>query len=74
MRKILLFLTMLASYNVYAQAVMLFPEYEQGTVLLRNNQRVNVKLNYDATNKQMMYQDNGKNMILTNIEYDSDQY
>ena len=68
MKKILLFLAMLASYNVYSQAVMLFPEYEQGTVLLRNNQRVNAKLNYDATNKQMMYQDNGKNMILTNIE------
>jgi len=47
---------------------MLFPEYEQGTVFLRNNQRVNVKLNYDATNQQMMYQQDGKNMILTNIE------
>ena len=47
---------------------MLFPEYEQGTVFLRNNQRVNVKLNYDATNRQMMYQQDGKNMILTNIE------
>lgn len=68
MRKILLFLVMLASHNVNSQAVMLFPEYVQGTVFLRNNQRVNVKLNYDATNKQMMYQDNGKNMILTNIE------
>lgn len=47
---------------------MLFPEYQQGTVFLRNNQQVNVKLNYDATNQQMMYQQDGKNMILTNIE------
>lgn len=59
---------MLASHSVYSQAVMLFPEYEQGTVFLRNNQRINVKLNYDATNKQLMYLDGEKNMILTNIE------
>ena len=68
MRRILLLLAILASCKVYPQAVMLFPEYEQGTVFLRNNQRVNVKLNYDATNKQMMYQDGGKDMILSNIE------
>lgn len=68
MRKILLFLVTLISCNVYPQAVMLFSEYEQGTVFLRSNQRVNAKLNYDATNRQMMYQDGGKNMILTNIE------
>ena len=68
MRKILLFLVMLASHSVYSQAVMLFPEYEQGTVFLRNNQRANAKLNYDATNRRMMFQDGEKNMILTNIE------
>lgn len=68
MRKILLLLFLLLSCKIYPQAVMLFPEYEQGTVFLRNNQRVNVKLNYDATNQQMMYQQDGKNMILTNIE------
>lgn len=68
MRKILLSFFLFISCQAFSQAVMLFPEYQQGTVFLRNNQRVNVKLNYDATNRQMMYQDGGKNMILTNIE------
>lgn len=68
MKKILPLLFLLLSCEIYSQAIMLFPEYEQGTVTLRNNQRVNVKLNYDATNRQMMYQQDGKNMILTNIE------
>ena len=68
MKKILLFLLLLITCNVYSQAVMLFSEYQHGTVFLRNNQRVNVKLNYDATNQQMMYQQDGKKMILTNLE------
>ena len=68
MRKIILLFFLFVSCQAFPQAVMLFPEYQQGTVFLRNNQRVNVKLNYDATNRQMMYQDGGKNMILTNIE------
>lgn len=68
MKKNLLLLFLFVPLQVFSQAVMLFPEYEQGTVFLRNNQRVNVKLNYDATNRQMMYQDGDKNMILTNIE------
>lgn len=68
MRKILFILFMLVFARGFSQAVMLFPEYEKGVVYLRNNQRVNVHLNYDATNRQMMYQQDGQNMILTNVE------
>lgn len=67
MKQIFLFLMVLVSIEIYPQSVMLFPEYEQGTVFLRNNQRVNVKLNYDATNRQLMYLDGDKEMILENV-------
>ena len=61
---ILFFLPLLA----FAQSAMLFPDYQQGTVLLRGNKKVNVPLNYDATKHQMMYKQGDDNMILGNIQ------
>lgn len=61
---ILLFLPFLA----YSQSAMLFPDYQQGTILLKGNKKVNVPLNYDATKHLMMYKQGDDNMILENIQ------
>lgn len=50
-----------------SEAVMLFSDFQNGTVYLRN-QKINVPLNYDAGKHCMLYLQNGQNMILTNIQ------
>ena len=52
----------------YSQSAMLFPEYQQGVIILRGNKKVNVPVNYDATKHQMMYKQGDDNMILGNIQ------
>ncbi len=49
-------------------AVLLYPEYQKGTIFMAGKQQVRVQLNYDAANHCVMYQQNGENMILTNPE------
>ena len=53
---------------VFSQSAMLFPDYQQGVILLKGNKRVNVLVNYDATKHQMMYKQGDDNMILGNIQ------
>ena len=45
---------------------MLYPDYQAGVVYMSGGQEVRVPLNYDATKRNIMYQQNGENMILTN--------
>lgn len=52
----------------YSQSPMLFPNYQQGTIILKGNKRVNVPLNYDAEKHLMMYKQNENDMILMNIQ------
>lgn len=54
----------------YAQgsAVLLYPEYQKGTIYMTGGQQVRVQINYDAANHCVMYKQNGENMILTNPE------
>lgn len=42
---------------------MLFPEYQQGVIILKGNKKVNVPVNYDATKHLMMYKQGDDNMI-----------
>lgn len=58
------------SFTVPAEAqskrVMLLDEYSNGTVFMKNRQKVAAKLNYDTANKKMMYIQNNNEMILVN--------
>ena len=67
-RFFLLFLSFL-SLASYAQnkTVLLYPEYQKGTIYMNGNQEVRVPLNYDAGKHCVMYQQNGENMILMNV-------
>lgn len=48
--------------------VMLFEEYTSGTVLMYNKTKIQTPLNYDASNKVMMFIHGEDEMILTNNE------
>ena len=61
---ILLFLSLLS----YSQSAMLFPEYQQGVIILKGNKKVNVPVNYDATKHLLMYKHGDDNMILGNFQ------
>lgn len=50
------------------QRIYLFDKYTNGIVLLKNKARVSTALNYDASNKNMMYKDNGEEMILNEAQ------
>lgn len=67
----LLFWISLVNFNhIQAQSkrIMLFEEYGDGKVILKNKQEVVTKLNYDTANKKMMYLKDGVPMILMNDE------
>lgn len=70
MKKLLLFafmLSCLSHLNAQAQnrrRVYLFEKYTNGMVLLKNKVRIPTSLNYDTANGNIMYIDNGKEMIL----------
>ena len=65
-----LFVLLFISLVSYAQgsSVLLYPEYQKGTIYMNGNQQVKVSLNYDAAKHCVMYQQNGENMILMNIQ------
>ena len=44
---------------------MIFEDYSEGVVLMKNGSRVSAHLNYDAANRNMMYKDRDIEMILT---------
>lgn len=48
--------------------IYLFEKYTNGVVLLKNKARVSTSLNYDAANRNMMYIDNGNEMILNEAQ------
>lgn len=64
---LLLSFTCQASY-AQGSAVLLYPEYQKGTIYMTGGQQVRVQINYDAANHCVMYKQNGENMILTNPE------
>ena len=68
MKRLLSFVLLFLPFWAYAQSAMLFPDYQQGVILLKGNKRVNVLVNYDATKHQMMYKQGDDNMILGNIQ------
>lgn len=71
MKKCLLLLSCVFAFVCsYGQegSVMLYPNYENGVVYMKGNQIVRTPLNYDASKRQVMYQQDGENMILTNMQ------
>lgn len=69
--RILLLITVacLSFQHIWAQKkrLMLFDKYTKGTVLMKNKARTNAELNFDAANNNMMFKQNGEEMILTNV-------
>lgn len=59
----------LSFQNVWAQKrrLMLFDKYTKGTVLMKNRAKTNAELNFDAANNNMMFKQNGEEMILTGV-------
>lgn len=68
MRYIFILILLTFPSFAFCQSAMLFPEYQQGTILLRGNKKVNVPINYDATKHLMMYKQGEDFMILENIQ------
>lgn len=69
-RILLLFVVAFLSFqNSCAQKkrLMLFDKYTKGVVLMKNRARTNAELNFDAANNNMMFKQNGEEMILTNV-------
>lgn len=46
--------------------LLLFDKYTKGSVLMKNRARTNAELNFDAANNNIMFKQNGTEMILTN--------
>lgn len=68
MKHIITFILFFLPFFAFAQSAMLFPEYQQGVIILKGNKKVNVPVNYDATKHLMMYKQGDDNMILGNIQ------
>lgn len=62
------FMTLFLATQLQAQKkrMMLFDEYLNGTVLMKNRAKTSAKLNYDTANKKMMYLQDDDEMILLN--------
>ncbi len=65
---ILLCLSLVNAQAQNRQRIYLFEKYTKGMVLLKNKARVPTSLNYDTANGNMMYIDNGKEMILEEVQ------
>lgn len=52
--------------NAQQKRVFLFEEYTNGTVLLKNGAKVSALLNYDASNRKMMFKQDNMELILVN--------
>lgn len=65
-----LFILSFFSLASFAQgkSVLLYPEYQKGTIYMNGNLRITVSVNYDAGKHCIMYLQDGENMILTNTQ------
>ena len=52
--------------NAQKKRIFLFEEYTNGSVLLKNGSKVSVLLNYDASNRKMMFKQDNMELILVN--------
>lgn len=70
MKKLFLILSLFSVLGVRLHAqeapIYLFPDFTQGTVLMKNRAKTTALLNYDATNRKMMFKQGNDLMILTN--------
>lgn len=67
---LLLVAFLLCGVNSYAQKkrIYLFQDFTQGTILMKDKSKVSVPVNYDASNRKMMYIDKNETMILSGLE------
>ena len=49
----------------------LFPEFTQGTILMKNGTKNKAMLNYNSLTEEMIFLDNGKMLAIGNIELES---
>lgn len=65
-----LFILSFLSLASFAQAksVLLYPDYQKGTIYMTGNLKITVSVNYDAGKHCIMYQQNGEDMILLNTQ------
>lgn len=71
MKKIILFAAIFSftlSSSAQKKRVLIFEKYIPGTVKMLNRTKIDVPLNYDASNKAMMFMNDNSEMILTNNE------
>lgn len=68
LRFITLMLAGLYSLGICGQnkRVLIFENYEKGTVLFKNNTKTHTLLNFDAANDNIMFKQGNEEMILTN--------
>ncbi|SEA23424.1 hypothetical protein SAMN05216365_12016 [Porphyromonadaceae bacterium NLAE-zl-C104] len=63
---VLAFLSFSSPVQAQKKRMMLFNQYSNGTILMKNGTKISVGLNYDTANKKMMYLQNDEEMILLN--------
>ncbi len=63
---VLSFLLLGSPVQAQKKRMMLFDQYGNGTILMKNGTKISVGLNYDTANKKMMYLQNDEEMILLN--------
>lgn len=72
MKKAICFLFILSFLSLasFAQSksVLLYPDYQKGTIYMTGNLKITVSVNYDAGKHCIMYQQNGEDMILLNTQ------
>ncbi len=52
--------------NAQKKRISLFEEYTKGTVLMKNGSKISALLNYDASSHEMLFKQNGTELILVN--------
>lgn len=65
-----LFILSFLSLASFAQSksVLLYSDYQKGTIYMTGNLKITVSVNYDAGKHCIMYQQNGEDMILLNTQ------
>lgn len=62
----LLFVVAILHLNAQKPSLFLFPDFIQGTVMMKNRAKTTALLNYDAANRCMMFKQGNDLLILTN--------
>ena len=67
-RTISFIILILCIQNIFAQEkrILLFENYQKGTILLKNRYKTHTLLNFDAANDNIMFKQDNDEMILTN--------